>query len=90
MFTGNMKESKQSIIELHQVQLDAFMAVLEFLYTGHLAIYPNADPFHQLLLGDLFLIESLQQACIQAIPIWLSPENFCRAASMVMEVALQY
>lgn len=66
-FDSGMQEAAQGRYELQDTRPRAVQLLVEFCYTGHLAV-PSADDLTELVkLGDRFQIEALVQACLEPL-----------------------
>jgi len=63
MFTGGMRENKESVIALPNMEPDTFTSVLEFIYTGHVTLDEhNVVPL--IHAAAIFGIEDLRELCL--------------------------
>lgn len=71
MFTNGMSESISSKVLLQDVPLEAFKAMLEFLYCGELSSEDTTDIgtllIQLLLLADQFGVTLLHQECCKTL-----------------------
>ncbi|CAA6657824.1 unnamed protein product [Spirodela intermedia] len=81
MFTNGMLESKASRISLSDVSVDAFLALLRFMYGGKLEMEDEtrigALLVPLLLLADQFGIKRLHQECCNYFLEQLSEDSVC-------------
>lgn len=64
MFSGGMRETYASEVQIHGWSRDAFMAMLEFLYTGRTPKdLPHAQTVEVLGLADHYTLEGLKHLC---------------------------
>ncbi|XP_065676838.1 kelch-like protein 12 isoform X1 [Hydra vulgaris] len=74
MFNGNMKESKEKIIEINSVSLDVMKLVLNFIYTGSIQL-SNDNVEDVLQAANLMLIKSLKDVCCRFLETLLTVNN---------------
>lgn len=71
MFTNGMNESVSSKICLKDVYFDAFMTMLQFMYSGEISGYDDVDTdvllLQLLLLADQFGVSLLHQECCKRL-----------------------
>lgn len=74
MFNGNMKESKEKVIEINGVDVEVMKLVLNFIYTGSIPLsYDNVE--YVLQAANLMLIKSLKDVCCRFLGTLLSISN---------------
>ena len=74
MFNGNMKESKEKVIEINGCQVDIMHLVLNFVYTGSIPLHTeNVESVLQ--AANLMLIKSLKDVCCRFLETLLSVTN---------------
>ncbi|KAF7137849.1 hypothetical protein RHSIM_Rhsim07G0255100 [Rhododendron simsii] len=90
MFTNGMSESISSKVLLQDVPLEAFKAMLEFLYCGELGSEDTADIgtllIQLLLLGDQFGVTLLHQECCKTLLECLSEDTVCPILQAISSV----
>lgn len=74
MLTGGLKEGAQAEVALPTVSLDALRRVLEWLYTGHVAL-GDGDVQGVLEAASLFALEPLLELVIEHVRATLSLDN---------------
>lgn len=74
MFNGNMKESKEKVIDLNGVDVEIMKLVLNFIYTGSIPL-SNENVEHVLQAANLMLIKSLKDVCCRFLETLLSVTN---------------
>ncbi|GAV63477.1 BTB domain-containing protein/F5_F8_type_C domain-containing protein/BACK domain-containing protein/Methyltransf_FA domain-containing protein [Cephalotus follicularis] len=81
MFTNGMSESNSSEICLRDVSVEAFKAMLEFMYSGELNMEDTMDfgnlLLPLLLLADQFGVTLLHQECCKILLECLSEDSVC-------------
>lgn len=85
MFTLGMRESKQSEVEILDVDETSFKGMLQFLYTGHVDLTTNV--FHLLVTAHKFQLDALAQLCYDHIDTQklLSNENVIDVIQLARE-----
>eukprot|EP00262_Sarcandra_glabra_P004504 TRINITY_DN15589_c0_g1_i2.p1 TRINITY_DN15589_c0_g1~~TRINITY_DN15589_c0_g1_i2.p1 ORF type:complete len:489 (-),score=69.87 TRINITY_DN15589_c0_g1_i2:1212-2678(-) len=77
MFTNGMSESNSSEICVKDVSVEAYSAMLQFMYSGELEIKDRTDMLLPLLLlADQFGVTFLHQECCKSLLEYLS-EGWC-------------
>jgi len=75
MFSHNMKEKEQDVIEMHEISPKGFTCMLEYFYHGHVTIEPlNIEDI--LEAARFFHIEFLLSSCCDFLVRHLSLENY--------------
>lgn len=90
MFTNGMSESSIGQVVIRDTEPEVFMAMLRFMYRGHLDLEERSDYWALLLpllvLADQFAIQPLQQECCLRLLDCLAEDSACAilqvAASM--------
>eukprot|EP00252_Welwitschia_mirabilis_P001809 TRINITY_DN11746_c0_g1_i2.p1 TRINITY_DN11746_c0_g1~~TRINITY_DN11746_c0_g1_i2.p1 ORF type:complete len:508 (-),score=90.66 TRINITY_DN11746_c0_g1_i2:1481-3004(-) len=81
MFTNGMSESTGSEIHLRDILPEAFLLMLQFMYSGELGMDETQDLgpllLPLLLLADQFGISMLQQECCEYLLECLSEDSVC-------------
>ncbi|KAH9297739.1 hypothetical protein KI387_029421 [Taxus chinensis] len=87
MFTNGMCESKCSEVCLRDISPEAFLAMLEFMYSGQLDIDEKQDMgsilLPLILLADQFGIYLLRQECCEYLLESLSEDSVCPIMQVV-------
>lgn len=74
MFTTDLKEGSENVVELKDVSEDAVQKVINFMYTGRIQII--TESVQELLhVADLFDLQEVREACTDTLIRNLSPEN---------------
>jgi len=74
MFNGNMRESKEKVIDLNGVDVEIMKLVLNFIYTGSIPL-SNENVEEVLQAANLMLIKSLKDVCCRFLETLLSVTN---------------
>ncbi|XP_058090666.1 BTB/POZ domain-containing protein At2g30600 [Magnolia sinica] len=90
MFTNGMSESNSSEVYLRDVSVDAFSAMLQFMYNGELEMKDRDDMgdllLQLLLLADQFGVTYLQQECCNSLLECLSEDSICPVLQIVSSI----
>ncbi|XP_042063988.1 BTB/POZ domain-containing protein At2g30600-like isoform X1 [Salvia splendens] len=90
MFTNGMNESVSSKICLKDIYFDAFMTLLQFMYSGEISGYDDVDTdvllLQLLLLADQFGVSLLHQECCKRLLEHLSEDSVCHVLLVVSSV----
>ncbi|KAL6011917.1 hypothetical protein ACLOJK_002383 [Asimina triloba] len=90
MFTNGMSESNSPDIYLRDVSVDAFLAMLQFMYSGELEMEDKDDTgnllLQLLLLSDQFGVTLLQQECCNILLECLSEDSLCPILQIVSSI----
>ncbi|GMQ07255.1 hypothetical protein CsSME_00051528 [Camellia sinensis var. sinensis] len=90
MFTNGMSESISSKVLLQDVPLEAFKAMLEFMYYGELNKEDTMDIdtllLQLLLLADQFRVTLLHQECCKTLLECLSEDVVCPVLQVISSV----
>ena len=74
MFNGNMKESKERVIDINGVDVEIMKLVLNFIYTGSIPL-SNDNVESVLQAANLMLIKSLKEVCCRFLETLLTVGN---------------
>ncbi|ELT91621.1 hypothetical protein CAPTEDRAFT_23567, partial [Capitella teleta] len=75
MFSHNMKEKEQTVIELHEINPKGFIAMMDYFYHGHITVEP--DNIEDVIeAARFFHIEWLVHICCDFLIRFLSLENY--------------
>jgi len=74
MFNGNMKESKERVVDINGVDVDVMKLVLNFIYTGSIPL-SNDNVEDILQAANLMLIKSLKEVCCRFLETLLTVNN---------------
>ncbi|KAJ8625677.1 hypothetical protein MRB53_034207 [Persea americana] len=90
MFTNGMTESNSSDIYLRDVSAEAFLAMLQFMYSGELEMKDRNETgtllLEILLLADQFGVAYLQQECCKLLLECISEELVCPILEVVSSI----
>ncbi|OVA19556.1 BTB/POZ-like [Macleaya cordata] len=90
MFTNGMCESNSSKICLRDTSVEAFTAMLQFMYTGELDMEDTSEMgsllIQTLLLADQFGVAPLLQECCKTILECLSEDSVCPILQVVSSI----
>lgn len=88
LFDGGFKETTQNEIELKDVRLEAFKALLEFIYTGRMSLANMSleDALNTLDLANRYGFDTLKLSISDCLSSGLSLENCCA----ILEAATIY
>ena len=74
MFNGNMKESKERVIDINGVDVEIMKLVLNFIYTGSIPL-SNDNVESVLQAANLMLIKLLKEVCCRFLETLLTVGN---------------
>ncbi|KAL3846716.1 hypothetical protein ACJMK2_017682 [Sinanodonta woodiana] len=74
MFSSNLSEKTQSVIELHEMESDVFEKVIEFVYTAEITL-TTANVQDLLHAACLLMLKGIQLACSTFLQKELDPSN---------------
>ena len=74
MFTLDLNESKQSLIELHEIDFDSVSHIIEYTYTGMIKIHQE-NVQNLLSAASLFQILPIQRACAKFLETQIDNAN---------------
>ncbi|KAI3834318.1 hypothetical protein MKX03_030125 [Papaver bracteatum] len=90
MFTNGMCESNSSKICLRDTSFDAFIEMLQFMYSGELGVQDATDKgsllLQILLLADQFGVTPLLQGCCKTILECLSEDTVCSILQVISSI----
>lgn len=74
MFSGNMKESKEKVVDINGINVEIMKLVLRFVYTGSIPL-SNDNVEDILQAANLMLIKSLKDVCCRFLETLLTVNN---------------
>ncbi|EFX77438.1 hypothetical protein DAPPUDRAFT_54255 [Daphnia pulex] len=75
MFQHNFKENQEKMVEIKDINLEVFEALLCYIYTGNIYSRRNVDGAELFVAADKYAVETLKEECALFLSRKLTVEN---------------
>jgi hypothetical protein len=75
MFQHNFKENQEKMVEIKDINLEVFEALLCYIYTGNIYSRRNVDVAELFVAADKYAVETLKEECALILSRKLKVEN---------------
>lgn len=82
MLRSEMKEKSTGFVDIHDLDPDAFLVFLSFLYTGCIDELSTINVFGVYKAADMYDVGELKSNCLHLMKHSLSVDSFCDVVSI--------